>query len=173
MPTYLVQWPNNSWSVLVTKRKMSVNELTSNDSPLDIIDCPRMACIYEVQLEDGEFLCDLPEHEKPCDPLAFPVSHAGTLLPLHTAFRVIVGHRSSIAGARWCKPAGWSPRNRFDGADWCDEDGAWIDANGEYAGIVVFHHYEEGETVTVSIDDLRVATSGECRVIGEVEVSDA
>lgn len=83
---------------------------------------------------------------------------------------VIVGHRSSIAGARWCQPSGWSPRNRVEGADWSDGDGAWTTEEGEAAGIVIFGHDEEGETVTVSVDDLRVASSGECRVIGEVEI---
>lgn len=83
---------------------------------------------------------------------------------------VIVGHRSSIAGARWCRPIGWSPRNRIEGADWSDEDGAWLTEDGEAAGIVIFGHDEEGDTVTVGLDDLRVASSGECRVIGEVVV---
>lgn len=83
---------------------------------------------------------------------------------------VTVGHQSSIPGARWCRPVGWSPRNRFDGADWYDEDGAWTTEDGEEAGIVVFGDYDEGETVTVGLDDLRVAQSGDCRVIGEVQV---
>ena len=86
------------------------------------------------------------------------------------AVSVLVGHPSSIAGARWCRPVGWSPRNRFDGADWSDEDGAWATEDGEAAGVVVFGHYDEGETVTVGLDDLRVAQSGDCRVIDEVQV---
>lgn len=83
---------------------------------------------------------------------------------------VIVGHRSSIAGARWCRPIGWSPRNRVEGADWSDEDGAWLTEEGEAAGIVVFTEDEEGEKVTVGLDDLRVASSGDCRVAGNVVV---
>lgn len=83
---------------------------------------------------------------------------------------VAVGHRSGIAGARWCRPVGWSPRNQIDGADWTDDDGAWTTEEGEAAGIIVFGHDEEGETVTVGLDDLRVASSGDCRVIGEVQV---
>jgi hypothetical protein len=83
---------------------------------------------------------------------------------------VSVGHRSGIAGAHWCRPVGWSPRNRVEGADWSDEGGAWTTEDGEAAGIVVFGHDEEGDTVTVEVDDLRVASSGECRVIDEVYV---
>ena len=84
---------------------------------------------------------------------------------------VKVGHRASIAGARWCRPVGWSPRNRVEGADWCDEDGAWTTEDGEAAGIVVFgHDDEEGDTVTVGLDDLRVVSSGDCRVIGDVQI---
>ena len=48
---------------------------------------------------------------------------------------VVVGHRSGIAGARWCRPIGWSPRNSVEGADWSDEDGAWLTEEGEAAGI--------------------------------------
>ena len=83
---------------------------------------------------------------------------------------VVVGHRSGIAGARWCRPIGWSPRNPVEGADWSDEDGAWLTEEGEAAGIVVFTEDEEGETVTVGLDDLRVASSGDCRVAGNVVV---
>ena len=86
------------------------------------------------------------------------------------AISVVVGHRSGIAGARWCRPIGWSPRNRIEGADWSDEDGAWLTEEGEAAGIVVFTEDEEGETVTVGLDDLRVASSGDCRVAGNVVV---
>ena len=82
---------------------------------------------------------------------------------------VLIGHRSSIAGARWCRPVGWTPRNQIEGADWND-DGAWLTEEGEAAGLVVFGHDDEGETVTVGLDDLRVASSGDCRVIGGVEV---
>jgi hypothetical protein len=85
---------------------------------------------------------------------------------------VTVGHRSGIAGARWCLPVGWSPRNRVEGADWSDEDGCWQDADGDAAGLVVFTEddEDEGETVTVGLDDIRVVSCGECRVIGEVQV---
>jgi hypothetical protein len=83
---------------------------------------------------------------------------------------VEVGHAASIPGARWCRPVGWSPRNAIDGADWIDGDGAWQDENGDAAGIVIYGEHSKGDRVTVGIDNLRVASCGDCRVIGEVEV---
>lgn len=98
------------------------------------------------------------------------IDPAGGQPPASVEVAVRVCHRSSIAGARWCQPVGWSPRNRIEGADWDDGDGVWNDENGEAAGIVVFGHDAEGDTVTVGLDDLRVVSSGDCRVIGEVEI---
>jgi hypothetical protein len=83
---------------------------------------------------------------------------------------VLVCHRSGIAGARWCRPVGWTPRNRIADADWVESDGSWWGEAGEEAGIVIFGHDEEGDTVTVGLDDLRVASCGECRVIADVQV---
>jgi hypothetical protein len=87
------------------------------------------------------------------------------------AVEVEVCHASSIPGARWCRPVGWSPRNAIDGAEWSDGDGAWLDENGDAAGIVVYGDHAEGDRVTVALDDLRVASCGDCRVVGEVEVA--
>jgi hypothetical protein len=87
------------------------------------------------------------------------------------AVEVEVCHASSIPGARWCRPVGWSPRNAIDGAEWSDGDGAWHDENGDAAGIVVYGDHAEGDRVTVALDDLRVASCGDCRVVGEVEVA--
>jgi hypothetical protein len=84
---------------------------------------------------------------------------------------VEVGHASSIPGARWCRPIGWSPRNVIDGADWSDGDGAWQDEDGDAAGIVVYGDHAEGDQVAVALDDLRVVSCGDCRVVGEVEVA--
>ena len=85
---------------------------------------------------------------------------------------VLVRHRCSIPNARWCRPVGWSPRNRIEDADWYDDDSAWLDDDGEAAGLVLFCDEEvsDGDTVTVGLDELRVASSGDCRVIGPVEV---
>jgi hypothetical protein len=83
---------------------------------------------------------------------------------------VEVGHSSSIAGAKWCRPIGWTPKNAIEGADWDDGDGVWWNDDAEAAGIVIFGHGATGDRVTVGLDDLRVASSGDCRVIGEVEV---
>lgn len=85
---------------------------------------------------------------------------------------VKVRHCSSIPHARWCSPVGWSPRNAIEGAEWHDEDAAWLDDDGEAAGLVLFCGQEvsEGDTVTVELDELRIVSSGDCRVIGPVEV---
>jgi len=87
------------------------------------------------------------------------------------AVEVEVCHASSIPGARWCRPVGWSPRNAIDGAEWSDGDGAWHDEHGDAAGIVIYGDHAEGDRVTVALDDLRVAACGDCRVVGEVEVA--
>jgi hypothetical protein len=87
------------------------------------------------------------------------------------AFEVEVGHAASIPGARWCRPVGWSPRNAIDGAEWSDGDGAWNDENGDAAGIVIYGNCSEGDRVTVGLDDLRVVTCGDCRVVGAVQVA--
>lgn len=92
--------------------------------------------------------------------------------PAGVEVAVLLCHRSSIPGARWCRPIGWSPRNQIKGADWTEDCGAWLTEDSEEAGLVVFgHDGSEGETVTVGLDDLRVVSSGDCRVIGEVEVN--
>jgi len=84
---------------------------------------------------------------------------------------VEVQHSSSIPGARWCRPIGWSPRNEIDGADWIDSEGSWQDGDGDAAGLVVYGDHSEGDWVAVSIDDLRVVTAGDCRVIGAVKIA--
>lgn len=72
--------------------------------------------------------------------------------------------------ANWCEPVGWSPASRIDGAEWLD--GAWVTADSEAAGLVVYGHRDDaGEEIEVGLDDLRVVRSGDCRVIGEVEVA--
>lgn len=78
-------------------------------------------------------------------------------------------HRAAIGGTRWVKPIGWEPKNEFAGSEFTD--GSWWDANEETHGLIAFNTTgEEGETVEVSLDDLRVASCGNCRVIGEVKV---
>jgi len=82
---------------------------------------------------------------------------------------VKLGHRSSIPGARWCAPVGWKPANEIEDAEWID--GSWWSEHEEEAGLVCFSDAEEGREVAVSLDDLRVAACGDCRVIGEVQIS--
>jgi hypothetical protein len=91
---------------------------------------------------------------------------------------VEIGHTSAIAGAKWCRPVGWSPRNVIEGADWDDTEGVWWGDDGEAAGIIAFgDDFAErfasrprSFVTTVRLDDLRVASCGQCRVIGEVEI---
>jgi hypothetical protein len=78
-------------------------------------------------------------------------------------------HDASIPNARWCVPVGWEPQNDIEGADFVD--GSWW-SDDEEAGLVWFgdrNAYGVEEVVVVSLDDLRVASCGDCRVIGEVE----
>lgn len=83
-----------------------------------------------------------------------------------TTLTVKLGHRSSISGARWCQAVGWEPRNEVTGAAFAD--GSWWSEQDEDAGLVCFADGEEGDEVEVDIDDLRVASCGNCRVIAEV-----
>lgn len=84
------------------------------------------------------------------------------------SLKVVLGHRSSISQARWCQPVGWKPKNEIEGADFVD--GSWWGESEEEAGLVCFVQGEEGEEIEVSSDDIRVASCGNCRVIGAVEL---
>lgn len=78
-------------------------------------------------------------------------------------------HNSSIPGARWCDPVGWEPANAIEGAELVD--GSWWNDDGEVAGLVWFGDRSEcgaSEVIEVRLEDLRVASCGNCRVIGEV-----
>lgn len=80
-------------------------------------------------------------------------------------------HNSSIPHARWCEPVGWEPSNDVEGSEFVD--GSWWDDDGETAGLVWFgdpDEYGANEVVEASLDDLRVASCGNCKVIGEVEI---
>jgi hypothetical protein len=85
-----------------------------------------------------------------------------------TTVTITLGHRSSIAGARWCTPAGWEPENQIEGAEYIN--GSWWGEENEEAGIVYFGEGEEGDEITVAVEDLRVASCGDCRVIGPVQI---
>lgn len=80
-------------------------------------------------------------------------------------------HSASIPNARWCEAVDWEPRNEIDGADYLD--GGWWDDDGNVAGLVWFgdtSEHQPGEEIEVSLDDLRVASCGDCRVIGPVVI---
>lgn len=81
--------------------------------------------------------------------------------------KVVLKHRSSIPGARWCEPVGWEPGNKIEGAEFVD--GSWWGADSEEAGLVYFGDGEEGDTVEATFADLRLVSCGDCKVIGEVE----
>jgi hypothetical protein len=83
-------------------------------------------------------------------------------------------HDASIPGARWCVPIGWEPRNVVDGAEYTD--GSWWSEAEEEAGLIWFgdrNAYGAQEVIQASPDDLRVASCGDCRVIGEVLIETA
>ncbi len=80
-------------------------------------------------------------------------------------------HNASIPGARWCEPVGWEPANVVEGSELAD--GAWWNNDEQAAGLVWFGErdaYGANEVKEANLDDLRVATCGDCRVIGAVEV---
>lgn len=85
-----------------------------------------------------------------------------------TKVKVEVGHRSSIPGARWCKPVDWEPANHIAAAKWVD--GSWWGEHEEEAGLVCFAPGEEGDVIEVAVDDLAVATCGDCRPLGSVNL---
>lgn len=83
--------------------------------------------------------------------------------------KVELQHTSSIPSARWCRPVGWEPTNQIDGAEFAA--GSWWSEDSESAGLVWFgdiNAYGAGETIDASLEDLRVASCGDCRVIGNV-----
>jgi hypothetical protein len=83
--------------------------------------------------------------------------------------KVEVLHPSPVPHARWCRPIGWAPSNRIDGAEWEATAGAWIGPGGEVAGMVVFTtEHSEGDIAHFTRDAFRVVGGG--RVIAEVEI---
>lgn len=78
-------------------------------------------------------------------------------------------HNSSIPQARWAKPIGWEPQNEIGGSEYVD--GSWWDEYEETAGIVCFAEGDEGDEIEVSVDECRIASTGNCRVIEKVKVA--
>lgn len=88
-------------------------------------------------------------------------------------YRVRLLHNASIPGARWCEPIGWEPTHEVEGAEFVD--GGWWSDDEEEAGLVWFGErdaYGHQEIIEASLDDLRVASCGEVRILGEVKVAD-
>jgi hypothetical protein len=75
---------------------------------------------------------------------------------------VKLNHNSSIPQARW------EPTNEVEGAEFLD--GSWWGVSNEEAGLVCFVRGDEGDEIEVSLDDLRVVSTGNCRVISKVEI---
>jgi hypothetical protein len=85
--------------------------------------------------------------------------------------KIRINHKSSVSGASWCTPIGWEPDNQIEEAEFVD--GSWWSEESEEAGLLYFGEAQEGEEIEASFADLRVASCGDCRVIGEVESSNA
>lgn len=88
-----------------------------------------------------------------------------------TTVTVRLAHNAAIPGARWCQPVGWEPRNEIEGAEFVD--GSWWSDSEEEAGLIWCGErdaYGAEEVIEATLDDLRVASCGDCRVIGEVKV---
>ncbi len=87
-----------------------------------------------------------------------------------TPVRIRLLHNAAIPGARWCEPIGWEPANDVPGAE--VYEGGWWDADSQVAGLVWFgevYAYGSGEVIDADPAALRVASCGDCRVIGAVE----
>ena len=84
--------------------------------------------------------------------------------------KIRLNHQSSIPGAIWCEPIGWEPTNEIEGADYFDS--GWWDDVENVAGIVAFVDGDQNEVIECDISDLRIASCGDCRIIGEVEIDD-
>lgn len=80
-------------------------------------------------------------------------------------------HNSSLPNSRWCEPVGWEPKNEIEGAEY--QDGSWWDEYENVAGLVWFGHpdaYGANEKIEASLEDLRVVSCPDCRIVGEVEL---
>ena len=84
-----------------------------------------------------------------------------------TTLKVRLLHRSSVPHARWCEPVGWEPGNEIEGAEFLD--GSWWSDHEEEAGLLCWAQGDDGDEIEVSADDLRVVSTGDCRVLGKVE----
>lgn len=82
--------------------------------------------------------------------------------------KVQLNHKCSIQGSRWCTPIGWEPSNNIEAAEF--SEGSWWSETDELAGLVCFTADDEGEDdiVEVELSDLRVVSTGNCRVIDDV-----
>jgi hypothetical protein len=81
--------------------------------------------------------------------------------------KIRVNQKSSVSGASWCVPVGWEPDNQIEGAEFVD--GSWWTEESEEAGLLYFGDGEAGTEVEATFADIRVASCGNCQVIGEVE----
>jgi hypothetical protein len=75
-------------------------------------------------------------------------------------------HKSSVPNARWAHPIGWEPTQEIEGAEFLD--GSWWSDSQEEAGLICFVPGVEGAIIEVDGSDLRIVTTGDCRVIGEI-----
>jgi hypothetical protein len=85
-------------------------------------------------------------------------------------------HESSIPGSHWCQPIGWDPANKVEGAQY--QDGTWWDSNddgNDAAGLLWFGDmiaYGFNKVMDADLDDLRVASAGDVKILGKVILSE-
>lgn len=78
-------------------------------------------------------------------------------------------HNSSIPNARWCDPVGWDAGNVLLGAEY--DEGSWWQGWEQVAGLVWIgnpNEYGVREVIECELSALRVASCGECRILGPV-----
>lgn len=75
MATFLIAWPNKSWSVYVAAADTTLEDVWD---AIDASADPSLASIFRVRKEGWDFYADLPEDRDG----SLPLTHWGNLVPM-------------------------------------------------------------------------------------------
>jgi hypothetical protein len=150
----LRNWVDNATSGWVEREDNDIDRIT------EVIrrgNCPSWGEDWSAYL-NSDFIGDLLEH--------WGESEEGKV-------KVQLLHCASIPGSRWCNPMGWHPTNKVDGAEY--EDFTWWDSSDEEAAGLLWlgdvNAHGANEVAMVNLTDLRVASCGDMRILGNVTLS--